>query len=66
MSPLTVNLTTLLYVIVVPLATPLSTYFIDTYGLSKSVKFGMVLSVIGACNKIFINDIYLLNLTIDL
>ena len=39
-----------------PLATPLSTFFIDTYGLSSSVKTGVFLSIIGAWNRLFIND----------
>jgi FLVCR family feline leukemia virus subgroup C receptor-related protein len=57
-STVTANMASLLYLIILPVATPLANYVIDTYGMSISVKIGTILTVIGAWFKIFINEFF--------
>ncbi len=44
----------LIFLIVMPIGTILANYLMDKYGMSKSIKLGLCLSVIGAWVRLFI------------
>ena len=56
--PITANMSQLLYLITLPVATPVANYVIDSFGMSTSIKIGMILTILGAWAKIFINDFF--------
>ena len=57
-QPITASMSSYLYLVLIPFVTPLVNYVIDKYGMSISVKIGLIFTLFGSWLKVAVNEYF--------
>lgn len=57
-SPVTINLISAIFYVVLPIITPIANYLIDRYGIAIPLKIGVIFSIAAAFIRTFINNLF--------
>ena len=55
-QPIMASMSSYLFLVIIPFVTPLANYMIDKYGMSISVKIGLIFTLFGSWLKVGVNE----------